>query len=226
MNRCHFFVAAFFVLGGGAAAEDQKPQIDLNTATQQQLESLPGIGPVKAKAIIAAREKAPFKSVDDLDWVPGITPKLLADLRALVQVKTDKPAEEKAAEQPAKDGDEPAPAKKAAAKGAAPRAANPPPAKKPMAKNPPDDPDVAAMADFRARLAALNTAQLKSLLAEKKVDFQRWCELNFISSGGTIKKGFATTREREAALVAAVREWKKKLSAIETVLKEREKAAQ
>lgn len=53
--------------------------IDINTATAQELdESLPGIGPSKAEVIINYRNKhGPFKSLDDLDNVPGIGPKIL-----------------------------------------------------------------------------------------------------------------------------------------------------
>ena len=47
--------------------------VNINTASQAELESLPGIGPVKAKAIIDDRAKnGSFKSVDDLDRVKGI----------------------------------------------------------------------------------------------------------------------------------------------------------
>lgn len=46
--------------------------IDLNTATSDQLQSINGIGPKKAQAIIEYRKKnGQFKSVDDLDKVPG-----------------------------------------------------------------------------------------------------------------------------------------------------------
>ncbi len=53
-------------------------QIDINSATAEELQNLPGIGPHRARAIIAAR---PFDTVDDLTHVPGIGPKRLAAVR-------------------------------------------------------------------------------------------------------------------------------------------------
>jgi competence protein ComEA len=58
--------------------------INLNTATATDLETLPGIGPSKAAAIIANR---PYSTVDDLDKVPGIGPSTLEQLRPLVTVQ-------------------------------------------------------------------------------------------------------------------------------------------
>jgi competence protein ComEA len=61
--------------------------IDLNTATAEQLDTLPGIGPVTAAAIIAWRDaNGPFTSVDQLGDVDGIGPARLDKLRDLVRV--------------------------------------------------------------------------------------------------------------------------------------------
>jgi competence protein ComEA len=56
--------------------------IDLNQATQNDLEALPGIGPVIAGRIIDYRQKhGPFKRIDDLEQVSGIGPKKLAQIK-------------------------------------------------------------------------------------------------------------------------------------------------
>lgn len=73
-----------------AAVESETPAadsvlLDLNTATQSQLEDLPGIGASKAKAIIAYREQnGAFKTVNQLLGVKGIGPKMLEKLAPFV----------------------------------------------------------------------------------------------------------------------------------------------
>jgi DNA uptake protein ComE-like DNA-binding protein len=57
-------------------------QIDINTATEKELKMVPGIGPVMASRIIAAR---PFRSADDLKKVNGIGDKKYAKLRPYFQ---------------------------------------------------------------------------------------------------------------------------------------------
>jgi competence protein ComEA len=60
--------------------------IDVNRATAAELQKLPGVGPVTANRIIAERERAPFRSVDELRRVAGIGAKTLDKLRPLVTV--------------------------------------------------------------------------------------------------------------------------------------------
>ena len=63
-------------------------RIDLNSATVEQLRSLPNIGEVRAQAIVTFREtRGPLAAVDDLLLVPGIGPETLASLRDLVEAR-------------------------------------------------------------------------------------------------------------------------------------------
>jgi competence protein ComEA len=60
-------------------------KVSLASATLEQLDTLPGIGPVTAHRILDHREaNGPFRSVDDLDAVPGIGPARVEQLRELV----------------------------------------------------------------------------------------------------------------------------------------------
>jgi comEA protein len=77
-------LAAATMVAPHASAEQAR--IDLNSASAAELESLPGVGPSKAQAIIAHREVAPFKSADELVEVKGIGEKLYAQLKDHVTV--------------------------------------------------------------------------------------------------------------------------------------------
>jgi competence protein ComEA len=95
-------LVAFFVLAGSALAA-----VNINTATKEELTSLKGIGDKRAQEIIDYRKKnGDFKSVDDLEKVPGVGPGIMKQIRSQVTVtgKTtvskpaDKPAATKAAD--------------------------------------------------------------------------------------------------------------------------------
>jgi competence protein ComEA len=77
------------MLGGPVPASGASPSptapVDLNSATVEQLDALPGVGPTTAQKIVDYRnEHGPFTSVDDLDAIPGIGPARIDSLRGLV----------------------------------------------------------------------------------------------------------------------------------------------
>jgi competence protein ComEA len=95
MKKLYAAILLIFLLTTSALAE-----VNINTASKEELNALPGIGPVKAEAIIKYRqEKGPFKSVDELKNVYGIGDKLFARLKSEISVgspdvatESDKPA--------------------------------------------------------------------------------------------------------------------------------------
>jgi competence protein ComEA len=71
--------------GAGPVAGPSTGPVHLSTATLDQLDSLPGVGPVTAQKILDYRAKhGAFTSVDELDAVPGIGPSRMDQLRDLV----------------------------------------------------------------------------------------------------------------------------------------------
>ncbi len=100
-------LAAFLLLAPLVHAEP----VNVNTADAASLaKALNGVGPAKARAIVAYRDKnGPFKSVDQLAMVEGISQKLIDKNRGDIRLGADKPA-----------GAAPAPAAAPAAKPAKP----------------------------------------------------------------------------------------------------------
>ena len=72
--------------GGAAAGAAAVPaKVSLANATVEQLDELPGVGPVTAEKIVAWRaQHGPFRAVEDLDAIPGIGPARIEQLRDLV----------------------------------------------------------------------------------------------------------------------------------------------
>jgi competence ComEA-like helix-hairpin-helix protein len=74
--------------GEPASYEAVGKRLDLNSATEMELRALPGIGPVRARALLAyRRDKGPFAVVSELRAVPGFTKALVKKLEELVTVR-------------------------------------------------------------------------------------------------------------------------------------------
>ena len=71
--------------GDAAGLGSTGGSVSLSSATVEELDTLPGIGPITAQKIVDYRaEHGPFASVDDLDAVPGVGPTRVEQLRELV----------------------------------------------------------------------------------------------------------------------------------------------
>lgn len=73
--------------GSAPAARGSSGLLDLNTASELELQSLPGIGPKLASQIVQYRAETRFARVDDLEQVSGIGPKKLESIRPFVTVR-------------------------------------------------------------------------------------------------------------------------------------------
>jgi len=93
MKRLLLVLVMCFGLSGVALAV-----VNINTATKQELISLKGVSEKRAQEIIDYRTKnGPFKSIDDLQLVPGFTPGLMKQIRSEIttsgKTTADKPGE-------------------------------------------------------------------------------------------------------------------------------------
>jgi competence protein ComEA len=77
--------AAVASAGGAGPGLASSAPVSLSSATAEQLDALPGVGPVTAEKIVAYRQQhGAFRSVDELDAISGIGPSRIEDLRGLV----------------------------------------------------------------------------------------------------------------------------------------------
>lgn len=141
--------------------------VDLNTADLKALEALPGVGPATARKIIAAR---PFKTVDDLSKVKGLSKAKIAALKDKVSV-----AQEKAAAPVAK----PAPV--------TPAPAAPPAAEKPaVAKEPVAPAKPAATEKEKGTAAKLAPGQKVNINAASKEDLDKLFDIGPVKAQAII----------------------------------------
>ena len=116
-TRALFLSSALFFIVAASVSANKKPlesPVNLNTATSEQLQLVPGIGPVTADKILQMRKSyGAFKSVDDLRAVRGIGPKRLEKMRKYLTVgkaaSQSKPAAANKPATPAKPATPPKP---------------------------------------------------------------------------------------------------------------------
>jgi comEA protein len=89
VGRIVFVFLALVAISAQLAAKKKPPPapININTANSEELQLVPGIGPVTAEKILQMRKSyGPFKSVDDLRAIRGIGPKRLEKMRKYLTV--------------------------------------------------------------------------------------------------------------------------------------------
>lgn len=93
--RALIFVLAVSLVGAGLALgvwpfSDEGVRVNINTADQETLAALPGVGEAKAGAIIEYRDRnGPFKTVEDIEKVFGIDEQVFAGLEAKITVEEE-----------------------------------------------------------------------------------------------------------------------------------------
>ncbi len=71
----------------GALGATADAKVDVNTATANELDGLPGVGPATAAAIIRSRTAKPFSAIEELQTRGLVSPRVFADLRDQVSVR-------------------------------------------------------------------------------------------------------------------------------------------
>ena len=84
------FIALTFLFSVGVQAASKKSysgHLNLNTATVEQIDQLPGVSPKKAQLIVDYRKDHPFKTVEELDNVKGFSAKSIEKLKPFVDIQ-------------------------------------------------------------------------------------------------------------------------------------------
>jgi competence ComEA-like helix-hairpin-helix protein len=79
-------VVSFVWLSSAYGGKEVDGVVNLNTASAEELQLLPGVGPAKVRSIVAYRSLHPFRTVDELVRIKGIGRKMLRRLRAHLTV--------------------------------------------------------------------------------------------------------------------------------------------
>jgi competence protein ComEA len=89
--RSLYTLAFLLALPGFAVDADSSQQpLDVNTADQATIDSLPGVGPQEAAAIVAYRDQnGPYGSVEDLKQVPGVSSRSVDNVRGEITVGSE-----------------------------------------------------------------------------------------------------------------------------------------
>jgi len=72
---------------GHTSPAETSPLVDLNTATEAELDTLPGIGPARALDIVEYRREHPFRHIEDVMDVPGIGPGIFERIKNRITVR-------------------------------------------------------------------------------------------------------------------------------------------
>jgi competence protein ComEA len=76
-----FLALSLWLASSALAAKQVEGIVNLNTASAEELQLLPGVGPAKVRSILAYRSLHPFRTVDELVRIKGIGRKMVRRLR-------------------------------------------------------------------------------------------------------------------------------------------------
>ena len=202
-HRVLALLLAGFILPAALAfgAKSKAPKVDVNTATQEQLEALPGVGEAYAKKIIASR---PYSSVADLSraGLPASTVDKITPLVSASKPKKEtaaksaetKPAKTEKAAKSSSSASSAAPAPAAAAAPAATGAPGPGPATRSTASKSAPASDVAARPAPAKGMVWVNTAT-KVYHYEGDQWYGKTKEGKYMTEQDAIKAGYRASKE-------------------------------